>query len=283
MKVSECEVLSRKIFLENGQYTVWNCYSEFESDFNNRLHFHDFYELSVIYEGSSEFLVNGISFKMSACSIQLIRPTDYHRQHTVKNESFRYYNFIFSSEMLSSDLLNLLENNSEPLCAVASLADWTELFPLVQKSYTLFESAPNDLLTKIYIRNTLEIVCVFLLQRQKNSSDTFLYTPQETLRKAIRFVQKNYRNKIYLSDVAQNVGLSETYFSAVFHKTIGIPFSEFLSDYRLQISERYLKYSDFSIKQIASLCGFSSCSYFVSRFRNRFGFSPSALRHIENL
>ena len=52
------------------------------SGFNQRLHFHDFYELSLIYEGSSRFLINGSAFVAAAGSLQLIRPSDYHRQMT---------------------------------------------------------------------------------------------------------------------------------------------------------------------------------------------------------
>ena len=67
-------------FLGGREYKIEDCYSEHESSYNDRLHFHDFYELSAIYEGTSRFLVNGSLFTMEKRSIQLIRPSDYHRQ-----------------------------------------------------------------------------------------------------------------------------------------------------------------------------------------------------------
>ena len=68
-------ILPAKEYLSNGLFSIQNCYSEAESSFNQQLHFHDFYELSLIYEGSSRFLINGSSFVAAAGSLQLIRPS----------------------------------------------------------------------------------------------------------------------------------------------------------------------------------------------------------------
>ena len=102
-------ILPAKEYLSNGLFSIQNCYSEAESSFNQQLHFHDFYELSLIYEGSSRFLINGSSFVAAAGSLQLIRPSDYHRQMTDTGEYIRYYNLIFRQEVLSNVLLDALE------------------------------------------------------------------------------------------------------------------------------------------------------------------------------
>lgn len=98
-------ILPAKEYLSNGLFSIQNCYSEAESSFNQQLHFHDFYELSLIYEGSSRFLINGSSFVAAAGSLQLIRPSDYHRQMTDTGEYIRYYNLIFRQEVLSERIV----------------------------------------------------------------------------------------------------------------------------------------------------------------------------------
>mgnify|MGYP000485423121 CR=1 FL=1 len=70
----------------------------------------------LIYEGSSRFLINGSSFVAAAGSLQLIRPSDYHRQMTDTGEYIRYYNLIFRQEVLSNVLLDALEEAVEPFC-----------------------------------------------------------------------------------------------------------------------------------------------------------------------
>ena len=68
-------ILPAKEYLSNGLFSIQNCYSEAESSFNQQLHFHDFYELSLIYEGSSRFLINGSSFVAAAGSLQPVSYT----------------------------------------------------------------------------------------------------------------------------------------------------------------------------------------------------------------
>lgn len=57
---------------------------------------------------------------------------------------------------------------------------------------------------------------------------------QEPVRRAVAYIQKNYREPLKLADAAAAAGLSASYFSAVFHQTMGISFSKYLTEYRLQ-------------------------------------------------
>ena len=273
-----CEILPVSQFLNHRQFNIWNCYSEHKSSYNDRLHFHNFYELSVIYEGSSDFLVNGSFFSMGKRSLQLIRPSDYHRQLTGPQEHIRYFNLMFSAEFLSDTLVGELEKNPEPLCAAANPVDWAEIIRQVRKIYDVFTNDPNDILSQIFIRNSVELLCLFLLKHQIPSSRSLSGIPQEPIRKAVSYIQKNYRSDISLANAARAAGLSPSYFSSVFHEAMGIPFARYLTSYRLQIAERYLTASDLSIKQVANVCGFSSYPYFITAFREQFGLPPGAFR-----
>lgn len=273
-----CEVLPPDYYLQEKPFNIWNCYSEHSSIFNGVLHFHEFYELSVIYEGSSRFMVNGSEFEMGVKSLQLIRPTDYHRQLTKDGEHIRYYNLMFSADFISDALLKVLEECPDPLCATASDADWNDLLGLIRKIEHEFRTGTEDPLTTIFIRCNVENLCIFILKHQQNRSHSRIETMQEPIRRALTFIQKNYRQPIRLSDAAKAAVLSPSYFSALFHSTMGIPFSEYLTTYRLQIAERYLRSSNLSVKQIAAVCGFSAYPYFVTAFKAEYGTPPGVFR-----
>lgn len=274
----KCDILAPEFCLDNKEFNMWDCYSEYESIYNNQLHFHNFFELSVIYEGTSRFLVNESLFTMGNRSLQLIRPSDYHRQLTRKGEHIRYYNLMFSAGFLSEPLVHELEKVEQPLCATVVSADWDNIIRMTRKIYKEFRKSPEDILSQIYIRANVENMCVFLLKNQKTENHMNIQVPQEPIRKAVSFIQKNYRSPIHLSDAANAAGLSPTYFSMVFHDTMGIPFSGYLAEYRLQMAERYLRSSDLPIKQIAAVCGFSSYPYFVTLFKEHFGIPPGSWR-----
>lgn len=274
----KCDILTPEFCLENREFNMWDCYSEYESSYNDRLHFHNFFELSVIYEGTSRFLINDSLFTMGIRSLQLIRPSDYHRQLTRKGEHIRYYNLMFSAVFLSEPLLRELEKTQQPLCIAAETADWDDIIRLTGKIYKEFKQSPEDILSQIYIRANVENLCLFLLRNQKAENPVKVQIPQEPIRKAVSFIQKSYRSPIYLSDAASAAGLSPAYFSTVFHDTMGISFSGYLTEYRLQAAERYLRSSDLTIKEIAAVCGFSSYPYFVTVFKEHFGFPPGSWR-----
>lgn len=250
-----CDILPVDSFLQNRDFNIWNCYSEHNSSYNDRLHFHNFYELSVIYEGSSQFLINGCSFFMEKRSLQLIRPSDYHRQLTGVDEHIRYYNLMFSAAFLSESLLQELEKSREPLYASAGPSDWEDIIKSVRNIYDEFTHKPNDILSQIYIRNSVEMLCVFLLRNRKSSDSLWADIPQEPIRRAVSYIQKNYRYPIRLADAADAAGLSPSYFSTFFHHAMGISFSRYLTSFRFQIAEHYLTSTSLSVKQIASVCG----------------------------
>lgn len=273
-----CEVLAPEFFLEEKQFNIWDCYSEERSNFNGRLHFHEFYELSVIYEGTSRFMVNGSEYAMGVRSLQLIRPSDYHRQLTGEGEHIRYYNLMFSADFISSDLLKVLEECPGPLCANASDAEWRDLLRLIRAIEQKFKEDFDDPLAQIFIRANVENLCIFIMQHQQNRTSSHIETMQEPIRRTLAFIQRNYRKEIHLADAATIAGLSPTYLSALFHSTMGVPFSVYLTGYRLQIAERYLRTSNLSVKQIAAVCGFSTYPYFVTAFKAEYGVPPGEFR-----
>lgn len=275
----KCQVLTPEHFLEHKNFNIWNCFSEHKSDFNGRLHFHDFFELSVIYEGTSRFLVNGFEYNMGVKSLQLIRPKDYHRQLTGDGEYIRYYNLMFSPNYLTEDLQKILEEYSAPLCANASEEDWNSILNSLNLIEEEFHQNGKDPLSQIFIRTNVENLCVYILRHQQSCDIPHVETVQEPIRRAFNFIRQNYRREFRLSDVAKAVGLSPSYFSALFHSTMGITFSHYLTNYRLRIAERYLQTSDLSVKQIASVCGFTSYPYFVTAFKTEYGASPGAYRN----
>lgn len=61
----EYRILTDTEFLNDKKYKIEGCYSDYDSTFNQTLHFHDFYELSIIYEGESGFLITGVALTMS--------------------------------------------------------------------------------------------------------------------------------------------------------------------------------------------------------------------------
>jgi YesN/AraC family two-component response regulator len=113
------------------------------------------------------------------------------------------------------------------------------------------------------------------------SADLFSYKGmqhQAALRKAERFIWANYTHKISLKQIAEAGGLSAPYFSMIFKKEKGENLSVYLNRLRVEKAKLLLQDSDFSLYDIAKICGFEDQSWFSKIFKAYTGTSPGKYR-----
>lgn len=273
-------ILPAAKILAGERFVIWDCFSCYNSTFNNKLHFHDFYELSLIYEGESDFLVNGEKIKVLPGTIHMVTPSDYHMQMTKEDQTFRYINLIFSHDLLDDDLAAAFENHTRPIWLQPDRNSAESIFSLAQNlllEYQSWEKGKSFPFSEQLIEHGIQILCIqiarLLDSTQTNEQDSLL-----PVRKAISIIRREYRREITLQEIADQVYLSPAYLSQLFHKTVGVSFSSYLTDYRLQMAARYLSSNTLLLKEIAPLCGFPTFPYFSAAFKKRFGMSPSEYR-----
>lgn len=109
--------------------------------------------------------------------------------------------------------------------------------------------------------------------RKKKSRKTSSY-----VERCRDYVEKHYREKIYLLEIADTLGLSETYLSRLFKKETGDRLQDYIVSVRLEHAANLLKYSEEPISKIAEYVNFPSQSYMGRLFKERFGMSPKQYR-----
>ena len=98
------------------------------------------------------------------------------------------------------------------------------------------------------------------------------------VRKALQYIASNYETNLTLTGVAAYLGVSPTYFSTLFHKTVGESFREHLCRVRIEESKRLLLSTDISLNQIGLAVGFSDQSYYSKVFKRITGLTPGEYR-----
>ncbi len=93
------------------------------------------------------------------------------------------------------------------------------------------------------------------------------------------FIENNYASDIARRDAADAAGISESHLTALLIRHFNSNFSEYLNQIRLKAAAELLQYNRLSVKETASAVGFRSSSYFVARFRERYGISPGHARN----
>jgi AraC-like DNA-binding protein len=103
------------------------------------------------------------------------------------------------------------------------------------------------------------------------------------LRKAERFIWKNYTRKISLKEIAGASGLSATYFSTVFRDEMGEKLSVYLNRLRIEKAAALLVTTNMPISGVASACGFEDQSWFSKIFKYKTGLTPGQYREQGNI
>ena len=98
--------------------------------------------------------------------------------------------------------------------------------------------------------------------------------------KIAAWLQENYTDSsISLKMTADTFGLSEPYLSQFFSKQMGINFSAYIEDLRLEKGIEYLRTTGKTINEIAELIGYNSSSVFRNALKRRYGASPNQFRN----
>ena len=100
----------------------------------------------------------------------------------------------------------------------------------------------------------------------------------DTVSKAMHFIQEQYMNPISLLDVATHVNMSQFHFSRLFRKDCGYSPHEYLILTRLNRAKHLLKTTGLPVKVIAQKVGYQNVSSFTNAFTDRVGISPTLFR-----
>ena len=92
------------------------------------------------------------------------------------------------------------------------------------------------------------------------------------------YVRKHYREKIYLDDIAESIGISPTHLSKLFKKETGMCLQDYINEERVFRAANLLMYSELSLMEIAEYVHFPSQSYFGKIFKQFKGVSPRIFR-----
>jgi two-component system response regulator YesN len=99
------------------------------------------------------------------------------------------------------------------------------------------------------------------------------------VRQAQEYILGHYMDAdISLNDVAAQVNLSPSHFSAVFSQEIGQTFKEYLTEVRLKRAKELLRTTTLKAFEIADQTGYSDPHYFSQVFRKHTGATPLEFR-----
>lgn len=92
------------------------------------------------------------------------------------------------------------------------------------------------------------------------------------------YIENNYTKNITLEDVSREVNISSYYLSRIFKEETGENFIDYLTNLRIEKAKELLSTTQYSMKEICSMSGYSDPNYFSKTFKKNVGVTPTEYR-----
>lgn len=235
-------------------------------------HWHDFYEIHLITDGSVMECINGHRTEMGPGWIYFLKPYDVHEYWTEKPVSM--YKIQFLIDILDADIQKTLISDKYRLMMKLPDKEYDALLPIFNRIVEERNSNKHNRLKMIgHLMNCLAIEMIRLSKKQENPTSN-----SDSIVLALEYIHHNYTDNITMQQVADYVGLTPNYFCSKFHKEIGQSFKQYLRGLQLNHAATLLRVSDMSVSNICEETGINSLAHFLRDFKAFYGITPSQYR-----
>ncbi len=136
----------------------------------------------------------------------------------------------------------------------------------------------NEAIWKIDLMDKKEDVLLFLAEKSREITDLVGKSKgrrqySKDIRRCIRYIDENLHGDLSLKTLSSVCGFSREYLSVLFKKETGVSLSCYIKQQRLSEAAELLR-EGMSISDVAYSTGFSSESYFIKCFREKYALTP---------
>lgn len=138
----------------------------------------------------------------------------------------------------------------------------------------------TDSIRDMLLCEKLTSLLTLLMKETCHGEPEKLSATHETLNRLKDYLDNNYTSKISLDSLASMFYINKFYLTRVFKEQFGQSVNSYVIDKRITHAKQLLRFSDMSMEEISSDCGFFDANYFARMFKKVEGISPGAFRRI---
>ena len=135
----------------------------------------------------------------------------------------------------------------------------------------------SDLSAEIASSRLIVDILSILLQDITNSREE-KHPSHLKMAEVRKYLDGHYTEKFSLDELSERFFISKYHLSREFHSCYGITPSHYVISRRITYAKKLLRFSDFSLEEIARTCGFYDTSYLNKQFKKSEGISASDFR-----
>ncbi|GIP15751.1 AraC family transcriptional regulator [Paenibacillus montaniterrae] len=253
-------------------------------------HWHDEVEFFYVIEGEVLFQLNTDYFPVKAGEAVFIESGEIHAGHAYHDATCMYGAVVFDKQLLSSSSFDHIQATF-----IAPFLDRSRTFPahitgetrwgkqlLFQLRELLSICDQQEFGFELAAKQQLLAMLHTIMTQGKSANRSAKASQNSTkalrLKKAISYMQSNYNQPLKISQIAQQIPMSEGQFCRFFKSMTRQTPIEYLNSYRIRRAGELLLDPSHKISSVALDVGFDHMSYFVKVFRQQMNCTPSEFR-----
>lgn len=248
----------------------------FPSNFRFETHAHEEYEINYINAGNCMMEIEGayIPLKQGECIV--IAPQKAHcfmvdMQKTCKITQLELI-IHYPKEAVEGLLFPGFREDFH------RLRDCEQLVPLIERICYYYRAGEREFTGKIQIN--LMLLQLYALLSEEIMAERLTAEREEADRvhTLIRYIDENLEEELNIEEMSLRFGISSRYVRKYFEQQMGVGCNEYIAMLRIGRAKRLLWNPEYSITEIALMCGFTSSQYFSRVFGKRVGVPPAEYR-----
>lgn len=239
-------------------------------------HIHKDFEICLILEGSVRLLSRGREYRYEKGALWVINPLESHE--LAADQPALILSLQVSPTFFASAFPQIEHTEFLQPPAAARTALLAQTFLDIARAYFDHAGEPSLRcvgLIFLFFDSLLQHfphTCMTEKERQISANKA------QRIRRISDYIDSHYSEKLLLTDVAADLGLTMSYLSHFFKASFGMSFQEYVMKLRCEKARQLLLLTDFSLLDISMACGFSDIKYFNKGFSRQFGCSPRQYR-----
>lgn len=246
-------------------------------------HIHpDYYELTVITNGSGKIVTNGVKIPVKQGDIYLSLPCDSHEiiSDAETPLKFYFYSFILKPGEYKEQLDNISANY---YAATERIINDNYIETIIGNVISELnnEVIYSKELISMYLREIVIRIIRNFKQITPKAQHSFTTDNEALCYSIMNYIDTHIYSMKNLNELSSALGYSYSYLSTVYKKITGNTISDYYSDKKLEIARHLVLENRLKITKISELLNYNSAYAFSKAFKNRYSYSPKIFRELE--
>ena len=238
-------------------------------------HYHNSNELYYMAKGSTTYYIGDQIFPINEGDWVFIPSGTLHKTDYEKTANSERYLIKFTNNLFSYDLKGIEKELREYRVIRTEPVHTPYLESLLVQ---ILSESDNDTPYSKLLTNQYITILLIQLCRYRCDYKSALFGEDETMYKLSQYISLHFHEPISLSTLSKTFSMSISRLSKTFKAHTGIGIIEYISYVRISNAEKLLVESNYSITEIAGMCGFNDSNYFSTVFKSVKNVSPKEYR-----